>query len=499
MTQDEKIASYVECYVRIKERKLLKEIMEREMLLEFIALNVEAIDEFPLLESEQKGMISLLTHRSADLPLYEHIQKWINEFLVSLNLYSKAVLNKDEKALEDQRANLSNIEAILLHIVQGVVYALGLIKDNLSHCMIRTFGVGALEKINELTESVVYDVTYWKALVETFFRVRIEDSYKKILEQQSYEMSREGNHLIVSFSLDTLLMSLEGTIQEIKNTRIQDSFQKASPKSENSPLAAYVLKLLKNDSPLQGLDQFSSPELHTIAQLASIDPLVKKCMLVEAGKESALNGDEQDKSLEKEARQRQFIKEQVRALSVGAALAIKKVKQDLLLALKDFSTQEKEQIGETMGSFTKKSMGRGVELLLERGFLLLLRMRGEEHSGKITVRMQRLRRAPQMSVQSLYDIGMNRIRQRKFFDDDPGNPHYLSFKARTPKELQNTWEVLNIEPPLRKKMAVLWQEASFRVDFQLILLLAAIAKVTTNPSQKIAEIFASYGLKPKLQ
>ncbi len=499
MTQDDKIASYVECYVRIKERKLLKEVMEREMLLEFIALNVEAIDEFPLLESEQKGMISLLTHRSADLPLNEHIEKWINEFLVSLNLYSKAVVNKDEPALEEQRANLSNIEAILLHNVQGVVYALGLIKDNLSHCMIRTFGVGALEKINELTESVVYDVNYWKALVETFFRVRIEESYNKILAEQSYEMSREGNHLIVSFSLDTLLMSLEGTIQEIKNTRIQDAFQLAGTKEENGTLTSFVLQLLKNAPPLQGLEQFSPPELQTIAQLSSIDPLVKKCMLVEAGKESALHEEDGQKELSKEVRQRQFIKEQVLALSVGAALAIKKVKQDLLLALKDFSTQEKEQIGETMGSFTKESMGRGVELLLVRGFMLLLRMRGEEHSGKITVRLQRSRRAPQMSVQNLFEIGMNRIRQRKFFDDDPANPHYLLFKARSPKELQKMWDVLNIEAPLRKKLAQLWQEASFRVDFQLILQLAAIAKVTTNPSQKIAEIFASYGLKPKLQ
>ena len=191
MTQNEKIASYVECFVRIKERKLLKEIMEREMLLEFIALNVESIDEFPLLESEQKGMIALLTHRSADLPLYEHIAKWISEFLASLNQYSKAVVNKDDKAMAEQQANISNIEAILIHIVQGVVYALGLVKDNLSHCMIRMFGVGALEKINELTESEVYDVSYWKALVETFFRGRIEESYAAILTDQSYTISRK--------------------------------------------------------------------------------------------------------------------------------------------------------------------------------------------------------------------------------------------------------------------------------------------------------------------
>ncbi len=498
MTQDEKISSYVECFVRIKERKLLKEIMEREMLLEFIALNVESIDEFPLLESEQKGMISLLTHRSADLPLYEHIAKWINEFLVSLNLYSKARINKDEEALDEQRVNISNIEAILLHIVQGVVFALGLIKDNLSHCMIRNFGVGALEKINELTESVVYDVHYWKALVDTFFRARIQESYDIILEAQRYEMSREGNCLIVSFSLDTLLMSLEGTIQEIRNTRIQDSFEQAGSQKENSMLALFVLKLLKSSSDLQGLEQYSPAEMQTIAQLASIDPLVKKCMLVEAGKEKATSDGADSKSPEKEARQRKFIREQVLALSVGAALAIKKVKQDLLMALKDFSSQEVQQVGEIMGSFTKQSMTQGVELLLERGFLLLLRTRGEEHGSKITVRLQRLRRTPQISVQNLYENGMNRIRQRKFFDDDPANPHYLIFKAKSPKELQQTWEVLNIETPLRKSLARLWQEATFHVEFQLILQLAAIAKVTTNPSQKIAEILNSYGLKPKL-
>ena len=94
---------------------------------------------------------------------------------------------------------------------------------------------------------------------------------------------------------------------------------------------------------------------------------------------------------------------------------------------------------------------------------------------------------------------MNRIRQRKFFDEDTANPHYLLFKARSPKELQQTWEVLNIEAPLRKQLAKLWQEASFRVEFHLLLHLAAIAKVTTNPSQKIAEIFNSYGLKPKTE
>lgn len=498
MAQDEKIASYVECFVRIKERKLLKEIMEREMLLEFIALNVESIDEFPLLESEQKGMISLLTHRSADLPLYGQIAKWINEFLVSLNLFSKAMAHKDTAAQEEQRANISNIEAILLHIVQGVVYALGLIKDNMSHCMIRTFGVGALEKINDLTESVVYDVTYWKALVDTFFHTRIEESYNKILEDQSYEMRREGNLLIVGFCLDTLLLSLEGTTQEIKNTRIQDAFEPAGAPDDKSTLAQFVLQLLKSDDSLEGLDQFSAPELQTIARLASIDPLVKKCMLVETGKEHAATAEKDEKSIALENRQKKFIKNQVLALSIGAALAIKKVKQDLLMALKDFSSQEKQQVGEIMGSFTKQSMAQGIELLLERGFLLLLRVRGEEHSGKITVRMQRTRRTSQIEVKKLYENGMNRIRQRKFFDDDLSNPHFQIFKARTPQELKKTWEVLNIETPLRKNLARLWQDGSFRVEFQLILQLAVISKVTTNSSQKIAEILTSYGLKPKI-
>ena len=176
-------------------------------------------------------------------------------------------------------------------------------------------------------------------------------------------------------------MALGGTAQEIKNTRIQDAFEKGGAKNENAPIATFVLQLMKS-SAINGLEQFSPSELQTIAQLSSIDPLVKKCLLVEAGKKSALEGEEEHKSLAKEAKQRKFIKEQSLALSVGAALALKKVKQDLLLALKDFSTQEKKQIGDTIGSFTKQSMGQGVKLLLERGFILLLRMRGRNTAAR---------------------------------------------------------------------------------------------------------------------
>jgi len=63
-TREQRIEAYQAKLKQLKGRSALREVVERELLLEFIRVNRQNINEFPMLESQQDSVIAVLCQRS---------------------------------------------------------------------------------------------------------------------------------------------------------------------------------------------------------------------------------------------------------------------------------------------------------------------------------------------------------------------------------------------------------------------------------------------------
>lgn len=186
----QRLTAYQSRLRALKERSALREILEREMLLEIIALNSSAISEYPMLTAQQNSVVELLCGRIGH-PGYEFIHTHIADFIVMLAHFEKAAIAGDAARAAELQRLLLNIEAVLLKCVQGIVYGLALITDNFEEIVLRYFGQQALKEYSSLIEKHELDASFWIAFVEQFIASRVAEAHKEILEGDKYEISKE--------------------------------------------------------------------------------------------------------------------------------------------------------------------------------------------------------------------------------------------------------------------------------------------------------------------
>lgn len=499
MADEKAIAGYLEKFKHLKERNSVKEVMDREMLLEFINLNHERIAEFPLLQTEQLGVINLLTKRAAEHPSHEHLRQMLSDFLLTLNKYSKAHATQDKEGLAENKITLANAESILIQCVQGAVFATGLIKDNLAHSIIRHFGPESLEKIRHTQENVEFDERFWRAYVDAFAVEPAKLAYAAMVTAKKFQISKEEQTLALRFQFDDVLAMLPSVDAEIKKTRIQSMFEKAQTDETAQRTKELIIERLRADRNSTLKQEFSPLALSHAALIACMDPIGEAFYKAfgprDPAAEPASNAAGGDESgAESPEAQADFIWLQVQAMVLGAALAMAIVRNDLLKSLKEFSAAETKSVDECLGNFEIQNAEAALLHVLELHFTLVLKERGADEGDKLLVRQSRQRRIPAEAVRRLYETGFNRIRQKKMFDEDPANPEMLLFKTRTPHEFIQLVKVFQIEPSLENMLTSLWRDAGFKVEFFVLINLAQLAKVTTNLSQRLAEILAKYEL-----
>ncbi len=498
-TSDSQIQTYLEKLVKLKERKLLKEVLEQEMLLTFIRANMERIDEFPLLETEQNGLIKLLSFRAQDHPCQQHVKAWLNDFLNSLTHYSKPLASSEGDEQERTRDELLHAEKILIQCIQGVVYAISLAKDNLGAAIVGTFGAGVLGDLQEITKTVEPDDSFWRAVIDRFIRQRIADGFAEIIKDKKYTLSKDENLLVLRFHLDHIIQLGGGGAVEVERTRIQKAFEETITTPEGRNVLRSMKELLqrqKNEPFLEGL----SPELRELAmQIVCIDATAKKlCQMREERKNTPppaqlIVNDEQAGGPSPIAMEN-FLERQIVAMTVGAGMATSIFRADLLRAAKELSGQTLKTFEDSIGNLERPRMPSALLLLLEIYFNSSLRDMAEEDAGKLLIRTLRAKRVSRQSVLALADNGLNRIRQKKFFRDDPSNPDCLLFIANNAAELQKMFSLFQLEQDLVRDLLTLWRESLPKVEVLVALNLKQLAKVTTNLPQRVAGILSRFGI-----
>jgi len=501
LDRDQRFTAYQRKLRSLKERSSLREVVERELLLEFINVNHGNINEFPLLKAQQKTVVDLLCGRTGH-PGYEYIHKQIGGFIVLLAHYEKAVRVGDKARTKDLLSGLTNVETLLLKCVQGIVFAIALITDNFEEIVLRYLGQNSLREYSALIEKMPLDQRFWTAMVEQFFTSRVKEAHREILDGGKFDISKERNFLVIRFLFDDILAKLNPTSQNIEKTRIQKAYMASRSEPDNRRRAKFVQTLLaKGLGSLAGADAIAAKEYSQAASIACIDPVTEtfenryqeRMQEAQARKENPAAVEQRDpEELEKENARFKFLMDQVVALGVGAAIAIGMTSDHLYRALEEFVPDQIANIAPLARDFNLPTLETLLFFLMESQTIQILKEAGREEGGKIQVRSGRARRVAEAAVDGLPH--MTRIRKKQLFANDTTREGMLLFKPKAAKQLAGTLNMLSLEPELQKGITSLWKEAIFRVDIMVLINLELVARSTTNLTARIAEILAKYGV-----
>jgi len=499
---DERLAAYQTRLRALKERSSLREVMERELLLEFLTLNQTAINEFPMLEAQKKTVMELLCGRQGH-PGYEFIHKHIANFIVLLAHYEKAVKVGDTERADSLRSGLLNTEAILIKCVQGIVYAMALITDNFEEVVLRYFGQGALKEYTALIEQHELDQAFWTAFIEQFVASKVAEAHKEILEGEKFDISKERSFLVIRFLFDDILAKLNPTDQKIDKTRIQQCYLESDTEEAAVRRAKLVQGMLaKRLSTLSLFKQFSAGELLQAARLACLDNIggdfeKQYAARVAAAREAGDGGAKDKAQARKEQEAFKFLLDQLVGLGVGACIALGVTGDHFFKSMEAYAPEHITSILPYKKNYSIPVLEKILFFLLEHNMIHLLGECGQDEGGKIQVRSGRARRVPESELDNLPN--MSKIRRKQLFGKDTTREGTLIFKPKTARQLAQAMKTLSLDPELQQGLAGLWKKAVFRVDIMVLINLELVARGTTNLKARLAEILDKYGVSRRAQ
>lgn len=495
--KDKRIEHYLGVLGKLKERQMLREVLEREVLFEFIKYNHGRINEFPLLEKQQNGIINLLCHRSIDLPAHEFIKRSLGEFILMLSRYSKIGSGKDEALINQTRARLVNAETLLIKTVQGVVYATSLISDNFEEVILSRYGEPALQKYNELLETYELDKSFWDALLKEFMTDEVAAALPRMVSGEEYILARDGNHLILRFSFDDVTSRLSDSPPNFDKTRIQKSFEEVGETDDSRATLRMVNNALQEGGVFIKSEGATAEQIENIARIVCIDPATEKFHQDYLDAMERFRSSSSDISAEEEediARQLQFAQDQLAACAIGVSLTLDIAVREFLLALKNYNTQEEKRITLLLRKFDVQSLDSLLYYMLETLFVRLLRLKIQGEENKLSLRILKRRRSPSDEVNALADMGLNRIRRSRIWSADGDGSKWLLFKHKTGKDLVNEIKLFGLERDLATRILKMYEHADYKVEFLIFISLTAITKTTKDIKGKLSELLLRFGI-----
>ena len=491
----EAIARYDSCLTvlrQLKEVSARREVTERDILSALLAANREHLSEYPANEADQQNLVSTVTSRCETQPGHSILHGWLADFVTALNQYEVAKRTGAADQIPALENNLAELEALLMKCLQGYIFVNGIIRDEFNDTILHRFGEEALASIDELTNAGEADARYWRGFFDKFLFGFVAQAYDQVMASDGYRLAREGSFLALRLPLDALTAGLTGTDKTIDKTRLQAAFESVPATPEGKKSAAWAAAYLGGLAEPIVTGKMVKADCEFLGRMAAMDPAVTVAVGVfEEGKPLE---DEDGRPPESPAKAKAFLKNQVLALCLGGALALGINREDMARTLKGFSPKELDMVFSAAGSFQPVSMGYAYQLLLELALSGLMTDKSGDDAGKVQVRLFRQRRAARQAVEALAAQGLNRIRQKLFWEEDPTAQAWLLFKAKTAQELIDSLKLSNIEPPLISAIQQLWSRMQFRSEVVALINLPLVAKSSPNLQAKVAEMLGKFGV-----
>ncbi len=496
--KDKRIDFYLKILGKLKERNTLREVLEREVFLEFIKFNNNRINEYPLLEKQQSGIISLLCHRSLDLPSHEFVKKTLSEFILMLGRYSKLLGGKEQNSLDTIKAKIINAETLLIKTVQGVVYASCLVSDNFEEVTLRHFGESALTRYNTLLEQFEMNSEFWQEMISQFITQEVDSSLTAMVANDKYALTRDKSYLILRFLFDDVTGRFSSKPPGIDKTRIQTAFEEVGADDESVEALKMTFRSLLEGGVFIKTEGMSPENIEHIARIVCIDPATiqfsKDVKAAMHEMHEGVDGSADNEKEEELARKIQFSQDQIGACAIGVSMTLDIVVREFMIALKAFTSQDEKIIESFLRKFEVESLDRLFFYLIEMKFSALLKKKIAGEENKLLFRVLKRRRACAKDIAELDAIGMTKIRKSRLWLRDSSNENWLIFKQKSAKELLAEMQLLALERNLITAILKLYEKGDFKVEFLVLISLQAIAKVTKDIRGKLNELLILFGI-----
>ncbi|MGE4554064.1 MAG: hypothetical protein AB7D57_13210, partial [Desulfovibrionaceae bacterium] len=373
------------------QRVTLREVLERELLLEFIQANRGNLNEFPLLEAQQQSVIQLLTQRS-EHPAYDYVRRITGDFVVSCNRFEKLRQGKDQAAGEQARVQLANSESLLIKCIQGLVYACGLITDNFEELFLRNHGARAIAAYGGIMEAHQLGQDFWRAVLERFVTRPVERAHAAILSGERHQMSRERNYLVLRLPFDAVLEQLSPPTGRVDRTRIQTAYEANTAGPEGAATLKVVRTVLARGLDFLPEEALPKAEHAGVARMVCIDPTTAAFRDLYLQRLQARKERRPEASDPKEAKNFQFLVEQITATGVGAVIGLLFTREPLLTVLEGYLPEGMDVLRPLVRDFALPDLQVFYMRLLEQRLAAILTRQAADEAGKVFVRVLRARR-----------------------------------------------------------------------------------------------------------
>ena len=488
-------ANYLQRMQKLKEKKVIRQVLIQELLQEVIASNQDRINEYPILETQQNSIIKLLTHWGSGYPQQEPIQKLLENFLNSLNKYEKKLyLDEKDEEFQNLQAAIHNLEILLLKCVQMVVYTQALIQDNVSEILVRYFGEDAQSILDNLLQEMEMDENFWRAVYKLFFVDFVNRIYEQ-LAMNYIRLSKEESKLQLFVPVDALFAYLEPTDLQVGKTRIQTMYINLDTDEDSQKIFQLVYKYLNRliesgDSILKGA------EIDFLSRTISLDPvgesLNKAYEYYLPAKDSGKNSQDKEETSKEFA---DLIFKQVRIMAYTASLTLNIVQNDMSRALYDLDPKKQSRAISLLDSFGLNHIANGIEYLLQCQLMNILEHNAGKDLKKISMQAVKTPRISEQALNDLYSRGLGKIGRNKLLEKDPDKKDHYLFASKNVKELQDILTTLQCDKKLAKEIYKLWKYSEVKTVITVSINLQLLAKTTANVSKKLAEILSRYKIK----
>ncbi|WP_029894608.1 hypothetical protein [Desulfohalovibrio reitneri] len=485
---DERIERYLKKLAGLKERASLRDVQEREMLLEFITANHDRINEYPLLETQRNGLINILCYRSQGHPANEFLKRYISNFLHILTRYSKADSQRDSEGVKQLRTQIANTEVILIKCVQGAVYASSLIHDNMEEILITYFGEKAIAEVESFTEKLEPGERYWREMLSHFVTRPVEMAFEQILSEERYSLFKEQNYLFIQFPFDAVLSGLKQTSKNIQKTRVQNAYEEETAGEESLSGFRLAQEVLRRETEVLGRALERHDMLH-ISRIVCMDAVCEQYR-------EKLERFQNESPDEQRQAELDFIREQLVSMAVGILLVLDTMREEFLLSLSRIDHQDSASVTHLLGVFDAPSLNKTFFTMLLGSFTGLLQEKKRDEGNKVIVKTNTVRRLPVEKLRELQQNGLTKIGRSKLFEQDSASTEHCLFRPKNGRDLESLLQMLQLSDELRESIDSLWENSGWKVDVLVAINLNQLARTTTNLKARLAEILGKFGVSP---
>ena len=484
-----RITLFIEQMAALKERKLVTEILERELMLTLINAHEDHILEYPLIAMQQRSIVHALTIRAVENEaLYPYLRGILGAFIASLTAFSRVEPGHEAESRRLLAATV-NHESVLVKCVQGATYTFALCQDNFLEVLFRRYGEAALEFSDHIIQECEMDEIFWRKHFEYFSITRVDKAFEDMTRQEAFILNKNGNALVLTYPLDALMRRLREGSARMQKSQIQKDVDSVRLVDSALEPVFKTVSTFVHKSVTEGVLPLPLADVDFVSQITCLDPcaLALHKLSLEETPEAAPGHDPATES--------DFIRAQVLAMACAVGISLDTLRRSFGRGLPDMDAASAEIITRQVADFSLLSLDKVIYALAEYRLAQILRERCGESISKMQISSTRTRRVPLAAIDRLMQLGLGKIKRNRIWEVDPDNQEHMLFRARSLKELGSELDFLVVEPELKNEILYLWQRAAYKVEFHVSIMLSLLAQTTTNLNYRLTEILGRFGVK----